>query len=260
MAAFQRLFPFLVLSLLAAACSGSKKRATSGTNETAAQFCESFGKAACNDAVVSACSGGGTEVDKCVAKQQSFCLAALSRPEQYSSDNAAACLDAVTTAYEDGKLSADEIQVVREFAAPCDQLIRGPGALGISCFEPFDCNTLEGLTCVNKPGQPGTCQVPDVVQGGFTCTEPNQICAEGFYCDGQNCLARPGKVGDACDPDLKPCAADFNCAPDYTCQARGDLGAGCDTGIDCKSGVCAANLCVQEVILSISEPLCQYLR
>ena len=265
MASLRRVLPGLFLAVcLSAACSSAKKRAGGSSNKTAAQFCESFGKAACNEAVVDACSGGGTDVEACISAQQNFCLSQLTRPEQYSADNAQACLDAVEAAYDDAKLSADEVEVVRNFGAPCNELIRGPGTEGMSCFQQFDCNTLEGLTCVKKVGQnAGTCQIPEIVGGGFSCTGQNQTCADGFYCDGTNCLAAPNQPGASCNPDSVPCSPEFNCLgtdPDYSCQPKGDLGASCTMPTDCKSSLCSVNTCVNQIILAFPEPICQDLR
>jgi hypothetical protein len=248
---------------LSASCSSSKRGSGSSANKTADQFCESFAKAACNDSVVSKCSGGGTDVDQCIASQSDFCMSALGIPEGYRSTHAQACLDAVRNAYKDAKLTADEVKVVRQLADPCDKLIAGPGGTGASCAAHYECNTVEGLSCVVRPGQPtGTCQIPEVVGGGFSCTAPQQVCEDAFYCNGQNCVARPSTEAAACAPEI-PCTDDFKCIGSGTnsiCTIKADAGGSCSADIDCKSGVCIG-VCVNEVELGPTVlPYCEDLR
>ncbi len=254
--------PTLALPL---GCSSSKKGKASSGFKTAAQFCDAVAKAACNETVVGKCSGGGTNVDNCIASQSSFCLnEALENSLYYSSANAKECVEAIKDAYADAKLTADEIKVAREFAgAPCDKMLTGSGDVGTACTKNYDCNTAEDLTCVIRPGQAtGTCQVPQIVSGGFSCSEPHVVCDTGFYCDGQNCLARPSSEGAACSAAL-PCSEDFKCLgsdDSAVCTAKSDVGAACTTAVDCKSGVCSASVCVAQVELVTAEPFCADLR
>jgi hypothetical protein len=276
MALLRRVFPFLMLIPVAFACSGAKKAPGSSANKTAQSFCESFGKAACNDTVVSKCSGGGTDVDKCVASQAAFCMTMLEVPAFYSSENAKACLDAVTAAYKDAKLTAAEVQIVRELAAPCDKLIKGPGSTGSTCTSTTDCNALEDLSCVMRPGDAmGSCQVPEIVGGGISCAAPERVCEDSFYCNGQNCIERPKQAGAACAADI-PCSADFTCvdtspgagtnqpcsaaSDSCSCGARANTGSACVVSDECKSGVCADDLCQELVELTAAADFCRQLR
>jgi hypothetical protein len=261
---------------VALACSGAKKAPGSSTNRTAQEFCESFGKAACNDTVVKNCSGGGTDVDKCVASQAAFCLSKLAMPAFYSSQNAKACLDAVAAAYKDAQLTADEVQIVRELAAPCDQLIKGPGGLGASCSRSEECNTLDDLSCVIRPGDTtGTCQVPEIVGGGISCSAPERVCEDGYYCNGSHCIERPNQSGAACAADI-PCGADFSCidqSPDAganqpcveggsecVCEPKLSTGSACTLSSECQSGVCAGKICQELVMLTAESAFCADLR
>jgi hypothetical protein len=277
MALLRRFIPVLMLIPVALACSGAKKAPGSTTNRTAEEFCESFGRSACNETVVSKCSGGGTDTDKCIASQAAFCMSKLESPAFYNSKNAKVCLNAVAEAYKDAKLSAAEVQVVRELAAPpCDQLIKGPGSLGSTCTRTQDCNTLEDLSCVIRPGDStGSCQVPEIVGGGFSCTAPEKVCADGFYCNGQNCIEQPNQAGADCASDI-PCGSGFNCidtSPDAgtgqpcgaeasscVCQAKISTGGACTLASECKSGVCAGKICQELVELTAEAAFCADLR
>jgi hypothetical protein len=104
--------------------------------------------------------------------------------------------------------------------------------------------------------------------GGFDCSAPERVCEDGFYCNGENCVAYR-RVGATCATDGE-CGPEAYCEIDPTaaqkvCVARGEVGDTCTTGRDCVSEVClelanGESLCINNVRLSPSEPLCQNLR
>jgi hypothetical protein len=114
-----------------------------------------------------------------------------------------------------------------------------------------------------KPEQAfGTCQIPVEVGGGFSCTQANETCAEGFYCNGSNCLARNGG-GVSCN-ELSPCLEDFQCLGEpgsAVCVEKGNATATCIEDAECKSDICAKNAagggkCVEQVVLAPTELIC----
>jgi hypothetical protein len=249
------------------ACGGSEPGPGSGESSlgTAATFCQAWGHAACNAGVVDAC--GGDDAEACVASQQSFCLDLL--PYGYQPKFAQECLDAVEAAYSDANLSAEELTVVLQLGEPCDRLIKGIGAANASCAESTDCNTLDGLRCVVKPGETqGTCQVPVEVGGGDRCSAPEQFCADGYYCSGSNCIATK-ELGEACGFDTE-------CSPEHRCTATADAAGECVERLDdaepctadgeCQSNLCAISrttmegICVSDIRLSAVIPICENLR
>jgi len=231
-------------------------------------FCDAWAEAACQPKVVENCNANS--VDDCKVSQSAFCLGKL--PKHYSAKHATACLSAVKTAYSDASLSADDIAVVIKFGAPCDQLSAGTAAEGESCEKNDDCNTAGGLTCVIKLGlASGVCATPEEVAGGLPCDGDAQVCADGFYCDGANCIAYK-KIGKACDS-----GADYECTPEThcvtatdatagTCDARLALNDACAADTDCASGYCAIapadtmGECASTIVLSRLEPVCLDLR
>jgi hypothetical protein len=256
---FHLVFPLVTAALLSGACSSTKKRQSTTPKQTEATFCTDWAKAACNSKVVTACAAA--DADSCVEKQSAFCLNNL--PPHYDATNAPGCIAAVKAAYADGQLTSEELTVVRNFGAPCDELNKGPSGEGETCSNDDDCNTLEHLRCIVKPDQSvGTCQVPVEVGGGFSCTQANETCVEGFYCDGSNCLARKG-AGATCN-ELAPCLEDFSCLGDpgaATCQEKGNASAACTENVECKSDICAKNAagsgkCVDQVVLAPTELIC----
>jgi hypothetical protein len=252
-------FPLLVAALASGACSSTKKRQSTTPKQTEATFCTDWAKAACNSKVVTACAAA--DVDGCVAKQSAYCLSHV--PPHYDATNAAACISAVKAAYADAQLTSEELQVVRDLGAPCDELNKGPSEEGETCSTDDDCNTLAKLRCIVKPEQAfGTCQIPVEVGGGFGCTQANETCAVGFYCNGSNCLARLG-AGASCS-ELSPCLEDFQCLGEpgaAVCQEKGNATAACIEDGDCKSTICAKNAagggkCVDQVVLAPTELIC----
>ncbi|MEZ4227213.1 MAG: hypothetical protein R3B13_40110 [Polyangiaceae bacterium] len=225
-------------------------------------FCGEWAKAACNKTVVDKCSGGGDDTEACVQKQSSFCLAAL--PANYASKNAKACVEAVKKAYSDAKLTAEELQLVRTFAEPCDELSQGPKAEHDTCTRSSDCDTVAGFRCIIRPGDAeGSCETPVIASGGDPCADANVTCAETHYCDGSNCLTKAAE-GKACDASV-PCAPGLRCADmsgTFTCVSKAGTGATCATDDDCTSGVCAKGSgasegkCVETLDLGVTVSVC----
>lgn len=244
------------------ACSGAQPGpgAEEDKLRTESQFCGEWATAACNEEVVSACSGTRSG---CLATQKSACQVLV--PTGYGSENAEDCLSAVEDAYEDAELTAEELDIVLKLGGPCGTLVDGGQDEGGSCASKFDCATVDGFECVIKPGDSeGTCQVPVEAPTGGSCTGPEDTCAPDAYCDGSRCLLR--------EVDL-PCAIDEACPQGYRCSiATGEtegecvmkLANGTDCTIDeeCASGVCIGTTrrrCAASVILTIESTLCDTL-
>lgn len=227
---------------------------------TADGFCQEWARAACNDDVVSIC-GMTDDNEGCLESQEAFCDNSL-EDENYVPDNARDCVDAVRSAYADGDLSAEELQTVRRFGPPCDTLWKGDSDEGEKCDEPSDCDTVDGYTCVRK-GETSTCQIPEVVGGGRSCDEAQQICEEDFYCDGENCLERLD-LDESCQSD-EQCKADLRCEGGG-CVERAGPAEHCTSDAECASNLCtiafgdSSGICVSMVRLSASEPVCKDLR
>jgi hypothetical protein len=251
---------------LAGACSGAK----AGTDpvdplETRSGFCERWGKSACSAEVVDRCLAADATV--CAESQTVFCETILPG-SGYSKQFAQVCLNAVKAAYADAELTREEHDTVIDLGPPCDKLIEGPGQVGDACSgKDSDCNTLEDLKCVARPGETGTCQVPTIVGGGRSCRQLHETCEEGFFCNGENCIERLGE-GSLCSASA-PCAEDLKCeGPDgaQTCVPKAELGGPCGNENDCVTGLCAkapgavSGVCDNKIILTSADPLCENLR
>ena len=107
--------------------------------------------------------------------------------------------------------------------------------------------------------------------GGQTCGASTQVCDENTYCqlsdgvEARYCIERPG-VSDSCSEEM-PCQSDLYCNPDTNvCQNTGDRGDACLRDAECTSGICLGGgdgeegLCVDNVDLGPTDPLCANLR
>jgi hypothetical protein len=221
---------------------------------TRAEFCEDWAEAACSEETVSRCQAADSAA--CKLSQTSFCLDLV--PEGFEDTTGDACLRAVRSAYADGDLSAAELRTVLRLDAPCDRLVRGPAGEGETCDSDQDCATPDGFVCVLKGGATaGTCQQPDEVQPGTSCAAAQQVCSEGFYCNGANCIAHLA-AGAACTSN-EECGPAARCLAG-TCDARLTVRASCTSDDECISGVCFqfddGQRCTDRLPLSPSEPIC----
>ncbi len=222
---------------LAAGCGSDSPETPPDPLATHAGFCEEWAAEACNEEVVNACASASREA--CLNRQAQFC-ATVVPATAYRRDAADDCLDAVGAAYADARLSGEEVAVVLRSGAPCD------------------------FACVMVDGE---CIEPTVIGGGEECGAVATVCEEGFYCDGNNCLARRSE-GRSCSEEI-PCVEDLRCVGEagaMTCVAKSPTGQACTEDADCLSGICTVpageteGICIAELILSAAEPVCSDLR
>jgi hypothetical protein len=263
--------PLLALALCAFALPfGCKVEAETPPDPLATRdgFCEAWAQNACQPKVLEACNTPAAR--DCKSRQTDFCLGII--PENYSSKRATTCLSTVKAAYQDADLTADELAVVIKLGAPCDELSLGTSADGESCSKNDDCDTTSGFTCIVKLGAShGTCGKPEAMGPGEPCDGPNQVCGNGNFCNGENCVAYK-ITGAKCSGDFQ-CSPHDHCAldtaktpPASTCEVRADLSADCAGDEDCQTDFCvvpsgeAVGKCASTIRLSINEPLCDNLR
>ena len=218
-------------------------------------FCTGVAKAICSDVAVEACyqSSDATlddDADTCV---ETYIQPARCNPKSLDYSNGASiqCVDAYSRAYKDGKLNVKELN---DIAATCHAVLHGNGELGGSCAQNSDCDGSEGLSCVIKPGQAGSCQDPVSVTAGNDCTDSSAVCVAGFYCGSDNaCIVRPS-IGEACNAG-KPCLEDALCVND-SCIEKSANGQTCIADEQCSGGICilvkgtSGGTCGAQVIMS----------
>jgi hypothetical protein len=272
----------IALAALGVLASCSHKKDELGEKiATMRGFCNEWGARACNDTVVGLCSAASK--DDCAAAQQTFCESLIPE-EKYSPLTARDCLGAVEDAYRDGKLTADERDTVTALANQCDRIVSGSLSAGKSCFVDSDCNRDRELSCIKKTSTIGKCEKPadPPVEGGRDCSADEDVCVDGFYCDGENCLAKKTE-GDDCSVTV-PCDAESHCLDSNghpvgtgdsvdgggsmsgICAARKTTGGACASDDDCTSRICSpkagstTGVCSAQISLSPSDRICTALQ
>ena len=225
----------------------------------AADFCEDWARAACTDAVVSACQA--SDETECQATQLEFCRGLV--PTELASSGREACIHAVGLAYRDADLRGDELALVLRFEGACARLIVGESAKGDECESSSSCDVARGYSCVRKADTGvGTCQVAVTVEPGRDCREPEASCEEGFFCDGRYCVETLA-VDEACVIH-EQCGDEGFCDESGKCVQRRAVNDTCQEDLECATGICSElgdeKLCTDRVVLSRADPLCANLR
>jgi hypothetical protein len=269
--------PALVFLLLAAASCSGKKAGTDSALADVQGFCAEWGKSACTDNVLKACLG---TKETCAQTQQAFCEGAI--PDgKYSSATAEDCLKAVADAYSGPSLTADQRDLVTKFTGACSKILSGSVGSGGECALDSDCNRAVDLACVKKAGSDkGLCEKPVPVANGNSCSAPESVCADGFYCDERHHCVSGGAAGDPCAPST-PCGLSLRCTGSAASAADAGADAGTSNGTctalkktadpcvsddDCATRICiligstGAGRCSDTIQLAPSEAVCATLR
>ncbi len=243
----------LTLGLTVGGCGSGSEDEPDGEVTTRTRFCERWAAAACSSEVVSVCQA--SSVDDCQAAQNVRCLDEL--PEDFIDRGVGDCIGAVEQAYEDADLNAEELDTVLRFRGVCGQVVVA-SEIGEECQVDSDCEP--ALDCLLKSDDEGTCQEAVTVEPGHSCTEPEETCPVGYYCDGDNCIAAL-EEGEDCVNDSQ-CDYDMYC--DEVCIQKLAVSEECDSDVQCVSGICYQNdderTCVNRLRLSPAEPICDDLK
>ncbi len=241
----------LALGVASGGCSSDNEEEPSAV--TRYDFCERWAEAACSSEVVSVCQA--SSVDDCKAAQSNECLDKL--PDDFLDRGVDDCINAVESAYKDADLSASELSLVLRFGGACSDVVLAK-EVGAKCTLDADCEP--ALSCVLKNEERGTCEKAVTIEPGFSCSESEETCEDGFFCDGSNCVAAL--------PEDEDCQNDSQCEDGYycdeTCQEMAEVGESCDSDAECLSGICYPDsgdqFCLDRMRLSPAEPLCDSLK
>jgi hypothetical protein len=264
------LFVSAVLGLSCLQCSTTTE--TKGAKyPDATSFCAGVAAAECSDAVVQACAAANKNT--CITKEEATCTStyitpALSAGYGYNSGPAENCVNAISAAYSDAKIDSTDLANI---AAACGPVFSGAGAKGSSCAVDADCAQADGLRCVihaapsaGDAGEiEGTCQVPQTVNGGGTCSAVDAQCVTGYHCGTTSHCDQNEALNASCS-GADPCDTGLMCTAGR-CVAKIANGSDCTTNDECASGICIAvtganNICSSVETLSPSEPFCAAIR
>lgn len=238
--------------------SRTTRRETSSRPAPTGDFCEQWAKAACTDAVISACQA--SDEQECQNTQAEFCRNLV--PEELASAGRSECIAAVGSAYRDADLRGDELALVLRFQGVCARTVVGPSAQDDDCTSSSDCDLARGFSCVLKADSGmGTCQIAEEVEPGRTCAAAEKTCQEGFFCDGRNCIETL-PAGEECVIHAQ-CGEGF-CDGSGKCAQRRAVNDSCQEDLECARGICSElageKVCTDRVVLSRADPLCATLR
>ncbi len=263
------LFVSAVLGLSCLQCSTTTETKPKYPDESS--FCTGVATAECSDAVVAACAVADTST--CITKETASCyttyiVPATSAGYSYNSGPAENCVNAISAAYSDAKIDSTDLANI---AAACGPVFSGSGAKGSSCAVDADCAQAEGLGCVihaassasDAGATEGTCQVPQTVNGGGSCSAVDAQCVTGYHCGTTSHCDQNEALNAGCSR-ADPCDTGLMCTAS-TCVAKIANSENCTTNDDCASGICIAvagssNICNSVETLSPSEPFCAAIR
>src|SRR5262249_46880271 len=154
------------------------------------QFMTDLANAACSSTVVASCGG---DAAACAAKIASVCADQRSASVSFvpcaragmpyvGGDVAKKCVATVKSAYDDGKVSKDELAAITN---DCGRVFSPAAQSGGQCASDLDC--AGALKCfLTGPGT-GTCLTPKPIGNGLQCdnvTDGGAECGDGFACIG----------------------------------------------------------------------------
>lgn len=243
------------LLALVGACAEDEKEAAVGV----ADFCSGWAIGACSQATVDACQAAS--VDACRAEQQDVCLDLVGN--DFIDNEWEPCLNGIELAYADADLTADELKLIA-LGGACSKVVSGSADEGEDCAEDRDCDRALDLECVHRGGAAlGTCQIPEEIEAGRQCNDPEDVCESGFFCSMDYCLARYDDEEEC--TYTGQCNREAFCNEDGLCQARFPVNDPCTADEQCDSGVCyefasGEQVCINRLRLSRSEAICATLR
>ena len=224
---------------LAAGCVGDDDPVDPGPKyPSEASFCQALAEAVCSGKVVEACYGANNTANTTSCRDAFRGEGCNPNHYGYHHEGAEACIEKMKAIYADGTLTKAELEGADDV---CVKALSNTLGVNGPCEVDAQCNAADGLSCVIKPGLPGTCQVAEEVGGGVSCDAPNQVCVEGFFCIAGNCLDGR-QLMEACS-ETDPCAVELLCLIPPTlmegeCVAKKADGQQCVGNDECVSGFC----------------------
>jgi hypothetical protein len=240
------------MTLVAAGCVSKETTAIPGPKyPTADSYCKALAEAVCAQTVVEACflSSSSTLADDtatCVANYQQ---GGNCNPAGHGYDVAAAetCIARIASVYADAKVNLDELAkypdlvYTAEGRVVCISAFNAAAGQDAACSSDQDCDVGQGLACVTKGAETGSCQTPEIVAAAEVCSGPTQVCdeAEDLYCGSDNQCIRKPDVGGACSlvAPFVPCRDNALCVMDI-CTPKAANADPCTDNEQCEGGFC----------------------
>jgi len=239
--------PVLALGLIAGAAAAFGGGCSSGIDlSTEEAFCQARAQTECTQTVVSTCfdetnpNALSQDTQTCQTAVQSL---ETCNPESriYHAAFAQGCLNAIGALYAtapnlDPSAYAAQVQA-------CNAVFNNGGQTGAPCQADTDCDVGDGFACITHAGGTGSCQVPQPIQPGESCSFPAAQCTSGFFCeDSGHCVSNP-TIGQSCGPGIACDQTSFCDVPSSggtagTCKALLPDQSPCTEDGQCSGGFC----------------------
>jgi len=254
-------FPLLAFTLGAAACAAKKEEDPFATPES---YCAARAAAECAHAA-DACLAPradceGARRERCMAAS----TAAVSLVRPYRSSNVGLCLDSVSMALADGKLTREEqsADVPGSMAYFCERVFDGTAGKAQTCASSLDCQP--GLVCGRaRASAELRCAAVVAKKLGDECANAGDACERGTFC-GARAICEPLRAKDAPCSDADPCGERLRCdATSGRCVDRLGIGGVCVSHGDClpEAPYCLplreASQCAKDLTLAPGVPGCR---
>ena len=233
---------------------------------TLQDFCKARAGAECNDLVAKKC--GAASVAACVATRTEACKGEAPQGVTLVAKNADACIVAVKSTYDDGKISVGERASLADLCGP--KVYSGPGAARAPCTTDYDCATVDGLSCVmpSPDETTGKCLARHVVEAAAPCPGEADTCPSDYFCEAKSKTCAPrALLGQDCQSTILPCNAGLVCPNNPFaggCKALAGSGESCKLDTDCapEAGLCdklagsPEGNCTDVVVLTSLDTMC----
>lgn len=251
-----------------------------------ASFCTGRAEAECNDTIVETCAAASK--DDCIAKRVSVCEDTIATPAEqadltYDSRQGEACVNEVSRAYADAKVTSAEERSISE---ACSLVFSGPGKEGSTCTADIDCRQSDGLRCVvhvgstlpadPSPGSGGAGSGGGAATAGAAGAETDGAETGGAAGAGTGGAETGGAAvvtsegtcqtpkavqgGGSCSAADAQCIDGYHCGVSLHCDQDEDAGAPCTmadpcgAGLKCSdAGICAVKLANGETCVTAED-------
>lgn len=247
------------------ACASKKVEEPYATTDL---YCVARAQAECSkvadSCLASAPDCQGARKQRCMAEA----AAAVSTVRSYKPANVQACLDAITLAYSDTKLTVAEEDPTTSgafggtFPYACARVFEGSAQKADKCTTDFDC--VAGLVCgTSRASNEKRCATKTSKRRADECANAGDTCEAGSFCSARAVCDAAKAKEEPCS-ETEPCGERLRCDPvAKKCVDRVSIGQGCAAHTDClpEAPYClplqVGSQCAKDLTFAPGVPSCR---